>query len=261
MNASAWGAICPVGFGMSEKSLPIVSVYLDIARFVLETSLIQSDAELGKWSRELARCLALRDHSLHKFGSELLRNAEGYRDSISEKRRQAALTRWGKTDKNAGSDANAMQNNAPVPFAMQTMLKIDQEGRKEDQEERKKTTLVAAAPGADVDKPKRTREPNPIFDAVVSLFGFSAITPSTGKRIGKVTSELRARGATAETVAAAFATAEKIWNVPFKPEALVVNWELLQRSQNVGNGTGKNHENGTGRRNRRDGEFHEDLKL
>ncbi len=253
---------------MSDKPRPIVSVYIDIARFSFEVFSISDDKELGKWTRKLAECLATREPSLHKFGGRLLTEAADFVAGVSEKRKQAADKRWEderrrkaeeeqKSRLNQLKNAGALQKDAQ---AMQNHATDHADHADHADQELRKQVLVAGAPG-DVENKKRTREPNPIFDAVVSLFGFSAITPSTGKRIGKVTAELRSRGATADTVAAAYATAEKIWNVPFKPEALVVNWELLQRSQNVGNGTGKNIENGTGKRNRREGEFHEDLKL
>lgn len=92
---------------------PIASVHVDIAELLLEVSDIQGgDEELGKWLRQLVRCLAKRDPALHEYGGRLLVEAAKYASEVSEQRRQAALTKWEKI--------NGTAHNAPASGRIQT---------------------------------------------------------------------------------------------------------------------------------------------
>jgi hypothetical protein len=95
---------------------PIASVHMDIAEFVTEVGEIRGDAELGRWTRKLAKCLGRRDQSLHEFGARLLSDAIRFQAEASEKKRQAAYARWGnpekKSDKSDAAHSSALQRTA-----------------------------------------------------------------------------------------------------------------------------------------------------
>lgn len=98
---------------------PIASVYVDIARFVLEVSRISGDSAdsterlRGIWLTELMESLGMRDPSMHAYGAYLLQEAETYATEQSEKKRAAAQSRWGNQDKNAPA-SNGMHVHPPA---------------------------------------------------------------------------------------------------------------------------------------------------
>jgi hypothetical protein len=124
-------------------SRPITSVHVDIARFVLEVSEISADSaeslekKIADWTRGLAKCLAMRDPSLHPYGAHLLSEVEQYRIAETERKRAkfSALSKESaesqpRTDQNRSDRAVNKKNKkeegarAPARFTPPTLDEV-----------------------------------------------------------------------------------------------------------------------------------------
>lgn len=88
----------------------------------------------------------------------------------------------------------------------------------------------------DLPAPPRERPRNPIFDAIVEVFGFKPPhPPREGTRLGRVAADLKTKGATPEAIRERFAAARREWGgKPFGPEALVKHWDQLASASRNG---------------------------
>lgn len=222
---------------------PIASVYVGIARLAWEVSQVP-DGELAGWTSRLVRCLATGDKAVHEYGAFLLTEAEDFRRYETERKRDRKLktpTTGGlsqgipgnprdsaesllQTDRQTGSKENSKEkDSAPVAPPPDLFREV---------EDREPGKNGATPPG----KAATPRKPDPVFDAVVRLFGFptapARLTSKEARRIGAVARDLREMGAaTAAEVEAAYRAARKAWNggPPFSPEALVKWWRQFRQ--------------------------------
>ena len=78
-----------------RRARPIASVHVDIARLIFEVSKVSSLSEdsaesmerLGRWTKRLVECLAIRNCDLHEYGAHLLTEVDEYRNAEKERKR------------------------------------------------------------------------------------------------------------------------------------------------------------------------------
>ena len=76
--------------------------------------------------------------------------------------------------------------------------------------------------------PKKVREPNILWDAVCSLWGFKPVTKSELSRIGKLSRDFKLKEATPELILLKGKAYKAKWpDVECSPEALLKHWDRL----------------------------------
>lgn len=182
------------------RKRPITAVHVDIARFAFEVATISKDSmeSKEKWINDLARCLVMRDPTLHPYGAHLLSEVEEYRKADIER-------------KKAKDSKDSVESVDSQPRAKQSKAK--------------QSSILPAA--------KRRPARDEIWDTVVDLFRFKPPHPKReGSRIGAVVSFLKQKSATPAEIRRRYKAAVAAWNGngKFGPEALERNWNLLEHA-------------------------------
>lgn len=82
--------------------------------------------------------------------------------------------------------------------------------------------------GAESGESKKTREPDPIWDAVVALFKINPVTKSERTRVGRIVADLKLKNATPAEIGVRIGRYRKVWpTVSCTMEALVKHWDAF----------------------------------
>lgn len=168
----------------------------------------------GDFSAVLAKFEACGDGSLINARMEKERQQlEAYREKSSKNGAKGAAKRWGGHDLANGK--TMARNDTPTPTPTPLIPSPSVDGGK----------LFEAGQEIKPQKPKKVREPCPIWDTVAELWFGGNVAKPHATRVGKVVRDLKDLQATPDEIRRRRkALAHKWPNVDVTPESLVKHW-------------------------------------
>lgn len=128
-----------------DMARPIASVHLDIARFSWEVGRLKSAMDRADWLEKFAEALVMRDPKIHQYAGTLLAEADSFREEKSQKARESANERWGKTgkkEKNANA-SDSMHSHASASDGMRS----DATDRSDQTDQTDQGSLISGSDG------------------------------------------------------------------------------------------------------------------
>jgi len=148
---------------------PIVSVHIDIAILLWETSKHQSDADLAKWTRDLVECLVMRDPNKSEFGAKLLSEATEFRAKEANRKKKTSYLNG--FEGNADSEEN--QGNPRNPTENQGNPRNPPTDRQTDSKKERNTPVVPSEGTPQNRKPQKWNpEQTELPEKLLAIPGF-----------------------------------------------------------------------------------------